>query len=61
MHQQWMHTDDKMTVTDVVASMIHKTGENITIRRFVTFELGEGLEKRSDNFADEVAQMTGSN
>lgn len=61
MHQQWMHTDDKMTVTDVVAGMIHKTGENITIRRFVTFELGEGLQKRSDNFADEVAQMTSSN
>ena len=35
-------------------------GEKITVRRFVRYEMGEGLEKRQDNFAAEVAsQMQG--
>ena len=34
------------------------TGEKISIRRFVRFECGEGLEKKSGNLADEIAQMT---
>lgn len=34
--------------------MIAKIGENINIRRFVRYEMGEGLEKREDNFAEEV-------
>ena len=34
------------------------TGENIKIRRFVRYEMGEGLEKRHDNFAEEVAAQT---
>ena len=32
-----------------------KIGENIVIRRFTRFELGEGIEKKTENFADEVA------
>ena len=34
------------------------TGEKISIRRFVRFECGEGLEKKSGNLAEEIAQMT---
>ena len=34
-----------------------KTGEKITIRRFVRFEVGEGLAKRENNLAAEVAEM----
>jgi elongation factor Ts len=34
---------------------IAKIGENIVIRRFVRFELGEGIEKKKDDFAAEVA------
>ena len=33
-----------------------KIGEKIVIRRFVRFQLGEGLEKRAENFAEEVAK-----
>ena len=40
-------------VTEAVAAM----GENIKIRRFVRFVLGEGLEKRSDDFIDEVRKQ----
>jgi elongation factor Ts len=37
---------------------VSKIGENITIRRFVRFELGEGLEKKVDNFVEEVMAQT---
>ncbi len=35
--------------------MVSKIGENIVIRRFVRYQLGEGIEKRKENFAEEVA------
>jgi elongation factor Ts len=38
--------------------MVQKTGENITVRRFVRFVLGEGIEKKTSNLAEEVAKMT---
>ena len=46
--------DTDITVQDLLAQKISKIGENINVRRFVRYELGEGLEKRSDNFAEEV-------
>ncbi len=49
--------DPDISVSDLVTSKIATIGENITVRRFVRFERGEGLEKRSDDFANEVAQM----
>ncbi len=53
--------EDKKTVEDIVKEMIAKLGENIQIRRFTRYELGEGLEKKSENFAAEVAaQVSGS-
>ena len=51
-----------ITVENLIKEKIAKTGENIRIRRFVRYELGEGLEKRKDNLAEEVqAQMAGRN
>ena len=35
------------------------SGEKISIRRFVRFERGEGIEKKESNLADEIAEMTG--
>ena len=32
-------------------------GENISVRRFARFEMGEGLEKKNENFAEEVAKQ----
>lgn len=46
--------DPDKTVDQLVKEMIAKIGENINIRRFVRYEMGEGLEKREDNFAEEV-------
>jgi elongation factor Ts len=46
--------DSDMTVDQLVKSAIARIGENISVRRFVRYEMGEGLEKREDNFAEEV-------
>ena len=52
--------DPSKTIKDVVTEATLKIGEKISIRRFVRYELGEGLEKRNDNLAEEVAkQMAG--
>ena len=53
--------DDKKSVEDVLRELVAKIGENIKIRRFVRYELGEGLEKKQEDFAAEVAaQVAGS-
>lgn len=46
--------DPDQTITDLVKSKIAKIGENISIRRFVRYQLGEGIEKKVDDFAAEV-------
>ncbi|MFL5458729.1 MAG: translation elongation factor Ts [Myxococcales bacterium] len=49
--------DDKKTIQEVVTEAVAKIGENIQIRRFARFVLGEGLEKKQENLAAEVAKM----
>jgi len=49
--------DPDMTVGQLVKHKIAQFGENISVRRFVRFEMGEGLEKRGDDFAAEVARL----
>jgi elongation factor Ts len=44
-----------LKIGDYLKETISKTGENIVIRRFVRFELGEGIEKKVEDFAAEVA------
>jgi elongation factor Ts len=56
--QPWVK-DDKKTIGELTQELISKIGENIKIRRFVRFELGEGLEKKKDDFAAEVAKTAG--
>ena len=56
--QPWVK-DDKKTIRDLQQDLVSKLGENIKVRRFVRFELGEGLEKKQDNFAEEVARQAG--
>ncbi|KXZ54174.1 hypothetical protein GPECTOR_5g270 [Gonium pectorale] len=51
-------SDPNKTVAELVKETIAAVGENIKIRRFVKYRLGEGLEKRSNDFAAEVAQQT---
>ncbi|HEX3480387.1 MAG TPA: translation elongation factor Ts [Kofleriaceae bacterium] len=56
--QTWVKDGDK-TIDQVQQELIAKIGENIKVRRFVRFELGEGLEKKKDDFAAEVAKQAG--
>lgn len=49
--------DSDKTISQLITEKIAKIGENISIRRFVRFELGEGMAKKEENFADEVASM----
>lgn len=51
--------DQSITVEELVTQSVAKLGENIQIRRFSRFVLGEGIEKQESNFADEVAAQTG--
>jgi elongation factor Ts len=49
----------KKTIKDLIEELSMKVGEKIVVRRFVRFEVGEGIEKAEANFAAEVAQMAG--
>ncbi len=51
--------DDSMTVGKYVESVAKKLDKDISVHSFLLFERGEGLEKREDNFAEEIAQLTG--
>ncbi len=51
--------DQSITVAELVTNTVAKLGENIQVRRFNRFVLGEGIEKKETNFADEVAEQTG--
>jgi elongation factor Ts len=51
--------DQNKTVEELVKASVSQLGENIQVRRFVRFVLGEGIEKEATNFAEEVAAQTG--
>ncbi len=53
--------DPSKKVLDVINEAVAKIGEKINVRRFTRYEMGEGLEKRQDDFASEVmSQMKGN-
>ena len=49
--------DSSKTVTALINEAVAAIGEKITVRRFVRYEMGEGLEKRQDNFAQEIQEQ----
>jgi len=51
--------DQSVTVEELITQQVAKIGENIQVRRFSRFILGEGIEKEETNFAEEVAAQTG--
>lgn len=58
LEQDFIKDPDKK-VQDVLTDLISRIGENIKVRRFVRYEVGEGLEKREENLAEEVAKQIG--
>jgi elongation factor Ts len=51
--------DPAKTVSELVTEKVAKTGEKITIRRFTRYKMGEGLERRDEDFGGEVASLIG--
>ena len=49
--------DDKVSVSEYVAAEAKKLGGNIGVVDVIRFERGEGVEKKEENFADEIASM----
>lgn len=57
MDQQFVKNPD-LTIATLINEATLKIGEKISIRRFTRYEMGEGLEKKVDNLAEEVAKMS---
>lgn len=57
--QDYIKDPDKK-IQELLNEKISKIGENLKIRRFARFEVGEGLEKREEDFAEEVAKQMGN-
>jgi elongation factor Ts len=58
LEQPFVKDPDK-TVQELLVEKIARIGENLQVRRFSRFRLGEGIEKRQDDFAAEVAAQSG--
>lgn len=52
---QFYVMDDKKTIAQVVADCSKEWDDDLTITEYIRFELGEGIEKKAENFAEEVA------
>ena len=51
--------DGDLTVAKYIAQVAKENGANLSVKRFVRFETGEGIEKKEENFAEEVAKQMG--
>jgi elongation factor Ts len=60
LYEQEFVKDTSLTIEDLVKNAVGKIGENIRVRRFVRFETGEGLEKRSADLGGEVQELLGN-
>ena len=49
--------DPSKTITTLINETVAKIGEKISVRRFVRYEVGEGLEKKENNFAQEIMEQ----
>ncbi len=59
--QEYVKAEGKETVGQYIAAEAKRLGGTITLKGFVRFEKGEGIEKREDNFVEEIAKLTGKN
>lgn len=60
LNQPFVKDPDK-TILDIINDAVLVIGEKISVRRFVRYEMGEGLEKRQDNFVEEVMKQSQGN
>ena len=50
--------DDNMKVSQYIASVAKALGADVKVKSFARYEKGEGIQKREDNFAEEIAKLT---
>lgn len=61
LYEQSFVKDPDKTIGKLVEEVSKTVGASVKIAKFIKFNLGEGLQKKEDNFAEEVAKMTGQN
>ncbi|MDE7367165.1 MAG: translation elongation factor Ts [Lachnospiraceae bacterium] len=59
LEQEYVKAENKETVAKYLENVSKENGTNISIVKFVRFETGEGMEKKEENFAEEVAKQMG--
>jgi elongation factor Ts len=58
--QMWVKDPEgKKDIRSLLTDLVAKTGENVRVRRFIRYEVGEGLAKRADDFVEEVKKQAG--
>ena len=60
LEEQTSVVDGEKTIAQMAEELTSKLGEKIAVRRFVRYELGEGIEKKQSNLADDVAEALAS-
>jgi elongation factor Ts len=61
LYEQSFVKDPDTTIGKLVEKVAKETGASIKITQFIKLNLGEGIEKKSENFAEEIAKLTGKN
>lgn len=61
LYEQSFVKDPDVTVAKLIENVSSKVGAAIKVEKFIKLNLGEGVEKRSENFAEEIAKITGQN
>jgi elongation factor Ts len=61
LYEQSFVKDPDTTVGKLIEKVAKETGSSIKVTKFVKLNLGEGVEKKSENFAEEIAKLTGKN
>lgn len=61
LYEQSFVKDPDITVAKLIENVSNKVGATIKVEKFIKLNLGEGIEKRSENFAEEIAKITGQN
>lgn len=56
--EQMFVKDNTMSITSVLEKLSKDVGAKVTVKRFTRYEMGEGLQKRENNFAEEVMSQT---
>ncbi len=61
LYEQSFVKDPDISVGKLIENTSKSVGATIKVTKFIKFNLGEGIQKKEDNFAEEVAKMTGQN